>query len=90
MPVEPGGGVSTCATLGAKLAEIVLKGSNLNRSSLSWASVAASVKWPPAALFPVVVAIKPARDNSAMDKMTKATSTSIKVKPFDFLKTFKD
>jgi hypothetical protein len=45
---------------------------------------------PPAELFLVVVTIKPARDNSAIDKMTKATSTSTKVKPFDFLNRLKD
>ena len=68
----------------------MFKGDNLNRSSASCATVAASVMWPPAELFLVVVAIKPAKDSSAIDKMTKATSTSIKVNPFDFLKRFKD
>jgi hypothetical protein len=51
--------------------------------------VAASVKWPPEALFLVVETIKPARANNAIDKMTNATSISIKVKPFLFLEGFK-
>ena len=71
------------------LSGMVFRGDTLNRSSVSWANVAASVKWPPEALFLVVVTIKPARANNAIDKMTKATSISIKVKPFVFLKGFK-
>jgi hypothetical protein len=51
--------------------------------------VAASVKWPPAALFLVVVAIKPAIDSSAIDKRTKAIKISSNVKPSGFLKHLK-
>lgn len=44
--------------------------------------------WPPKELFLTVVAIKPASANSEIAKMTNAIRTSIKLKPFDFVKNF--
>ena len=60
----------------------------LNSSNLSWASVAASVNRPPAAVFLVLVVIKPAKASNETAKMTKEMSTSISVKPFDFKEFF--
>jgi hypothetical protein len=56
---------------------------------MSWANVAASVKWLPQELFLVDWTISPARANNEIDRITKATSTSIKEKPFDFFESFK-
>jgi aminopeptidase C len=51
--------------------------------------VAASVIWLPKELFLVVVTIKPASASSEKDRIIRATKTSMRVKPFDFVKDFK-
>ena len=61
----------------------------LNSSSLSWAKVAASVTFPPNALFLVVVTMRPASANKETDRMTRVISTSNNVKPFDWVDGFK-
>jgi hypothetical protein len=45
--------------------------------------------WLPKALFLVVVTIKPARANKEKERMTRATNTSINVKPLDLMSGFK-
>ena len=57
-------------------------------SNLSWAKVAASVIWPPEALFLVEVAINPASANRETDKMIRVMRTSIRVNPLDVDKVF--
>jgi hypothetical protein len=52
-----------------------------NSSNLSWLNVAASVICPPAELFLVVVTMSPARAKRAKERMHKATTISIRVKP---------
>jgi hypothetical protein len=84
MPVEPTG-----LSVVVILSGILIRGDTLNRSSMSCANVAASVRWPPEALFLVVETIKPAKANNAIDKITKETSTSTNVKPFDMFEGFK-
>jgi hypothetical protein len=68
---------------------ILSQGVTLNSSNLSWANVAASVIWFPNELFFVVVTINPAKANNEIAKITKAISTSIKEKPFDFAESLK-
>jgi hypothetical protein len=43
----------------------------------------------PKELFFVVVTIRPASASSEKDRMIRATKTSTRVKPFDFVKEFK-
>jgi len=68
---------------------IFAHGVTLSSSNLSWPNVAASVNRPPKDEFRVVVAIKPAKANKEMDRMTMAIKISINVKPFGVKACFK-